>query len=107
MTPDLKHNLKSTAIWLRGLYMLLFFVVYQIAEVVLGGVVVIQFLLVLATGRRNERLLVFGRQRVCVRKGNRSRRFGIAPQRTRWPDMKPGSGPGARILFCQSHEQLG
>jgi hypothetical protein len=46
--------------WLRGLMMLLFWVLYGIAELVVGVVVLLQFLIVLFTGERNDRLLGFG-----------------------------------------------
>ena len=62
MVSDVKQNRASPSIWIRGLYMILFFVLYEIAEVVIGAVVVVQFLVVLATGSRNPRLLKFGRQ---------------------------------------------
>ena len=46
--------------WLRGLFMLLFAVLYTIAEVVVTAVVLLQFLIVLVTGERNERLTGLG-----------------------------------------------
>jgi hypothetical protein len=48
------------ATWLRGLMMLLFWVLYGIAEIVVGVVVLLQFLIVLFTGERNDRLVRFG-----------------------------------------------
>lgn len=46
--------------WLRGLFMLLFAVLYTIAEFVVTAVVLLQFLIVLVTGERNERLTGLG-----------------------------------------------
>jgi hypothetical protein len=60
MTNDVKENLKSQSTWVRGLYMLLFMVFSRIAELVLGAVIVFQFLLKLFTGETNDRLLKLG-----------------------------------------------
>lgn len=46
--------------WLRGLFMVLFAVLYTIAEVVVTAVVLLQFLIVVVTGERNERLTGLG-----------------------------------------------
>jgi len=60
MNTELKNNLRKRQTWLRGLYMLLFIVIYHVAEVVVGAVVLLQFLFTLATGETNARLLRFG-----------------------------------------------
>lgn len=60
MDTELKSNLSSKQTWMRGLYMLLFVVIYHVAEVVIGAVVVLQFLFSLITGQTNLRLLQFG-----------------------------------------------
>ena len=62
MDATLKSNLTRRETWLRGLFILLFAVVYGIAEVVLAAVVLFQFLATLFTGERNPRLLRFGGQ---------------------------------------------
>jgi hypothetical protein len=62
MSEELKANLKNTATWKRVLYMLVFVVIFHIAEIVLGIVVVFQVLASLLSGQRNQRLLVFGAQ---------------------------------------------
>jgi hypothetical protein len=69
MEPDnridkehLKENLKDGNAWLRLLFMLLFSIVYSVAEVVLVMVVVFQFLCVLLTGNRNDKVLSLGAQ---------------------------------------------
>lgn len=57
---DLKTNITAGHNWLRGLYILLFAVIYGVAEVVLVAVVVFQFVCTLITGRTNARLVDFG-----------------------------------------------
>jgi len=60
MTDELKAHLKERKTWLRGLYMLLFALLYTVAEIVITAVVVFQFILALFTGNSNERLLKLG-----------------------------------------------
>lgn len=60
MDDELKANLSRRETWLRLLFMLLFAAIYSLAEIMLGAVVLFQFASTLITGRRNERLLVFG-----------------------------------------------
>jgi Domain of unknown function (DUF4389) len=60
MDPELKNNLAKRKTWMRGLYMLIFVVLYSVAEVVVGAVVVLQFLFTLFTGQTNARLILFG-----------------------------------------------
>ena len=60
MSDDVKDNLKSQSTWKRGLYMLLYIFFSRIAEVVLGAIVIFQFLLKLFTGETNERLRKLG-----------------------------------------------
>ena len=60
MSNDITENLKQQSTWMRGLYMLLFAVLYSLAEFVLIAVVVLQFLLKLFTGETNPRLLKLG-----------------------------------------------
>jgi len=56
----LKKNLTRSQTWIRVFYVILFAVIYMVAEVVLVAVVVIQFGFVLITGKRNQNLLQFG-----------------------------------------------
>jgi hypothetical protein len=58
----LRENLTARETWVRGLYMLLFAVLYSLAELVLVAVVIFQFVSRLATGGVNKRLLDFGQQ---------------------------------------------
>ncbi len=60
MSNEVKENLKSQSTWKRGLYMLLYIIFSRVAEIVLGFVVLFQFLLRLFTGETNERLLKLG-----------------------------------------------
>ena len=60
MDQSLKRHLTRRETWLRGLFIILFAVIYGIAEVVLWAVVLFQFLATLFTGERNARLLRFG-----------------------------------------------
>ena len=60
MSNEVKENLKSQSTWKRGLYMLLYIIFSRVAEVVLGDIILFQFLLKLFTGETNERLLKLG-----------------------------------------------
>lgn len=62
MAPDLKENLSNTTTWGRALFMILFGIIYSVAEVVIVAVVVIQFFIVLFSGETNGRLLRFGKE---------------------------------------------
>jgi hypothetical protein len=57
-TPSQPYKDRSN--WLRGLFMLLFVVFYNVAEALALLVALFQFLHTLVTGKRNERLLDFG-----------------------------------------------
>lgn len=59
MDEDIKKNLKDKSNWLRGLYILLFVVIYNVAEIVLMAVVVFQFVFKIVTGELNEKILAF------------------------------------------------
>jgi len=61
MQPELKQRLKARTTWMRGLYILIFAVIFGVAEVVLWAVVIFQFLFTLFGGEPNVRLLAFGR----------------------------------------------
>ncbi len=56
----LKQNLTRLETWIRVLYVILFAVIYMVAEIVLVAVVVVQFGFVLISGKRNQNLLQFG-----------------------------------------------
>lgn len=58
---EIEQNLKSRSTWLRLLFMIVLAFIYGISRIVVGAVIVLQFLVVLFTGETNERLLAFGR----------------------------------------------
>ncbi|MBD3669865.1 MAG: DUF4389 domain-containing protein [Gammaproteobacteria bacterium] len=57
---ELRENLTEGSIWIRGLFMLLFAILYNIAEIVIAAVAVLQFLIRLVTGSVNDNLLDLG-----------------------------------------------
>jgi len=57
---NLWKNLTNGQTWLRGLFMLLFVLIYGFTEVIITAVVILQFLFVLFSGRQNPRLKEFG-----------------------------------------------
>ncbi len=59
---ELKANVQNTNVWVRLFFMALFAILYWGAEVVLIIVVLFQFLSVLLTGEKNDRVLAFGAQ---------------------------------------------
>jgi len=59
---DLKEHVKDTSAWTRLLFMALFAVLYWVAEAVIMIVVLFQFLCVLFTGNKNEKVLALGAQ---------------------------------------------
>ena len=61
MDPLLKDNVTAQTTWLRGLYILLFAVIYSIAEIIVVAVVIFQFLSTLFMGQNNQQLLRLGR----------------------------------------------
>jgi hypothetical protein len=60
MSKEIKENLTQQSTWMRGLYMLMFALFYNVAEIVLFAVVVVQFFFKLFTGQTNPRLLQLG-----------------------------------------------
>ena len=57
---DYKQNVKSDAFWLRTLFMVLFFLVYRVIDVVLLLLTVVQWGFRLVTGEPNPALRQFG-----------------------------------------------
>jgi hypothetical protein len=60
MDERAKRNLTQPDVWLRLVFVLLFAALYSLAELVLAAVVILQFIVILATGTRNARLLRLG-----------------------------------------------
>jgi hypothetical protein len=93
MEDEIRQNLRNRTTWWRAVYMLLFTVIYGIAEIVIAAVVLFQLLSVLFSGRTNERLLDLGQnlstyvyQILCFLSFNSDERpypFGD------WPDGPP------------------
>jgi len=61
MDEDIKKNLKDRSSWLRGVFILLFVLFYNIAEIVLMAIVVVQFGFKIVTGEINDKLLGFSK----------------------------------------------
>lgn len=57
---QIKTNLLSADHWIRLVFMVLFCLVLQVVSLVIGVVVVLQFLFSLISGRDNENLRAFG-----------------------------------------------
>lgn len=60
MEPELRSNLRDTSTWKRLVFMVIFAIAFQLAELLLAAVAVLQFLFRLVTGSANDRLAVFG-----------------------------------------------
>jgi hypothetical protein len=101
MEPSLKENLSNTTTWGRALFMILFAIIYSIAEMVITAVVVIQFFIVLFSGQTNERLLRFGKELsrfiyqvfVYLTYNSEEKPFPFAD----WPSKDNEVGPGGEI----------
>ena len=55
-----KDNVLNGRTWLRGLFMLLFVIIYGVTEVILSAVVILQWFFILFTGDLNGQLKRFG-----------------------------------------------
>ncbi len=62
MDNNIMAHVKDSQTWLRLFFMLMFAVIYSVAEIVLTAVVIFQFLVRLFTGKSNERVLRLGGQ---------------------------------------------
>ena len=60
MNDETRNDAGNRTIWKRALLMLLFAVIYSIAEIVVFLVALFQFFFVLITGDRNTRVLELG-----------------------------------------------
>jgi len=61
MDEDIKKNLKDRSSWLRGLFIVLFVIFYNVAEIVLMAIVLVQFGFKIVTGELNDKLLSFSK----------------------------------------------
>lgn len=60
MDDEIKSNLKRSDTWMRLLYMLIYTAFYLVAEIIITAVVTFQILVLLFTGKTNQRLLKLG-----------------------------------------------
>ena len=58
---QISDNLKSKSLWMRFLFMLIVIVLYWISRIVVGAVIIMQFLWKLFAGKTNKNLLELGR----------------------------------------------
>jgi hypothetical protein len=57
---ETREHIKEPSTWLRGLYIILFAILFNVAEIVIAAVVVFQFFHALLSGKPNKRLLTLG-----------------------------------------------
>jgi len=62
MNDTIKDNLKAGSTWSRILYMIIFVVIFNVVEILIALLVTFQVLVLLFTGRTNERVVDFGAQ---------------------------------------------
>jgi hypothetical protein len=62
MNDELKENIGRSSTWIRGAYMLLFFVIFNVMQVVVTAVILIQFGFMIITGNNNENLRDLGKK---------------------------------------------
>lgn len=62
MDPQLKAELTSRDKWLRLLFIVIYAIMFQLAELVLGVTIAVQFVWTLFTGAANESLRDFGQR---------------------------------------------
>lgn len=60
MDAEQKENMTPQEAWTRGLFMVMFFILLQLAKIVAGMLVVLQFLFTIFTNQTNDNLLHFG-----------------------------------------------
>ena len=89
----MKANLTARTTWLRAVYMILFGVAFDLAELVVGAIALVQFLFALFSGRPVDRLALFGAQLAAwigeivafLTFASEALPFPFAP----WPDARP------------------
>lgn len=60
MEPTWKEHVLSSSIWVRGIFMLMFAIVNYFVKILIGLIATIQFIIVLITGKPNDKLLHLG-----------------------------------------------
>jgi hypothetical protein len=93
---EFKKNVSSPPTWTRGLFILLFALIYGIAEMVVTAVVAFQFCYTLITGRNNRQIRDFGQDlstfiyqiMLFLTYNSEDKPYPFGP----WPDQPPGGG---------------
>ncbi len=65
MSEEIRKNVTVEKTWVRAIFMLIFALFYSLAEFVLFAVIIFQFLTVLFSGEKNQKLLKFGNE-LCL-----------------------------------------
>ena len=94
MKEEMRENLIDEGIWMRGVFMVLFLIAYNIVEFLILLVALFQFVAVLFTGRVNETVLRLGNNLSFfaletfqyLTFNSNLRPFPFSP----WPDEEPG-----------------
>ena len=94
MKEEMRENLIDEGIWMRGVFMILFLIAYNIVELLILLVALFQFVAVLFTGRINETVLRLGNNLSFfaletfqyLTFNSNLRPFPFSP----WPDEEPG-----------------
>ena len=94
MKEEMRENLIDEGIWMRGVFMVLFLIAYNIVEFLILLVALFQFAAVLFTGRVNETVLRLGNNLSFfaletfqyLTFNSNLRPFPFSP----WPDEEPG-----------------
>ena len=61
MDEEIKEKLSNTETWIRGLYIILFMILLGISKMIIGALVLFQFIASLFTGQANDRLIEFSK----------------------------------------------
>jgi hypothetical protein len=98
----IEEHLKSRSTWLRLIFMIVFAVFFEVTRLVIGVVVVVQFLHVLLTGERNARLKDFGQSLAAyayqvVRYLTFNTEERPFPFDVEWPAPQPPAGGGPAL----------
>ncbi len=99
MPDETKANLTNQSTWIRLIHMIVLGIAFNIAELVVGAVVVFQFLSKLLTGKANEHMKAFGAEAGIYLSSivrfltfeTEDKPFPYAP----WAAMRTGSGDKA------------
>ena len=97
MDDRIKERLTRRAVWVRALFIVFFGIAFGIAELLVWVVVIVQFFIVLFTGRANDKLLAFGNNlSAYLWRVLRYQTFNTESQPfpfDDWPDEKVGDNP--------------